>query len=159
MKRRLLFALMAILAVSLLFVGCPTDDPAPTTKPVPGTSNPEDPDPEDPATEDENDPEEIESETPVIDDALSQLGDKDYNVGDPAVPLVVVPVSTPNSASYTFEWWQAESEDVGPSDVCVLEGSDTFFPPTNEAGTFYYYAVIKFGSEITTSKVVIITVN
>jgi hypothetical protein len=33
MKRRLLFALMAILAVSLLFVGCPNPDPTPAPKP------------------------------------------------------------------------------------------------------------------------------
>ena len=159
MKRRLLFALMAILAVSLLFVGCPSGEPDPAGKPT-GPSTPGGQEPGEQIPDDEGDePEENEAETPMIDEAASQLKDADYKVGVKAESLVVVPVSTPNSASYTYEWWEADSADANWTAVGFLESGDTFTPPTDAEGTFYYYCIVEYEGVKTPSRIVTITVE
>ena len=159
---------MAILAVSLLFLGCPSIDPEPISKPTPGPSTPggedlggqpgDQPEGQIPDNGD-NKPEEIESEKPVIDEAASQLDDAVYKVSNMAAALVVVPVSTPNSENYTYEWWEADSADAGWTAVGVLESGDTFTPPTDAEGTFYYYCIVEYEGETTLSRIVTITVE
>ena len=153
MKRKVFIALLAILAVGLLFVGCSNGVPVSTPQP-PLT------DPENPVIDDEDDviPED-QVETPVIDEAASQLDDAVYKVGNMAAALVVVPVSTPNSGNYTYEWWEADSADAGWTAVGVLESGDTFTPLTDAEGTFYYYCIVEFEGVTTLSRIVTITVE
>jgi len=123
---------MAILAVSLFFAGCPTDDPQP-----PKTET------EDPNTDDgDNGIPDTSVETPEIDLNASQLLDAEYEVGVDADPLVVVVVSKANSASYTYEWWQAENA-VDASGVPIDVTTADFTPPTGVEGDYYYYCVVK----------------
>lgn len=89
----------------------------------------------------------------------SQLADATYALNATATPLKIVPNWTDNSKDYTYEWWQAESVDATWPAVGVQWSGDSYTPPTNESGTFYYYGVVTFGSEKTLTRMVTITVN
>jgi len=89
----------------------------------------------------------------------SQLADATYALNATVTPLKIVPNWTDNSANYDYEWWKAESVDATWPAVGVQWWGDSFTPPTDVAGTFYYYGVVIFGSEKTTTRIVTITVN
>jgi len=112
-------------------------------------------------------PPEPPAEKPGIHDS-SQLADATYSVGATAAPLVVVPTWTDNSGTYTYEWWKAESATADwPATYYKWNGDGNntgsqgvyIIPPTDTAGTSYYYCVVTFGSEKTLTRIVTITVN
>jgi len=140
---------MAILAVSLFFAGCPNEDPK---TPVTET--------EDPNIDDGDNviPEE-QAETPEIDVNASQLKDAEYELDEPAVPLVVVPVSKANSASYTYEWWEAVSADSTESSATTGVTTADFTPPTGVEGDFYYYCVVEYPDAGTQAISSIVTIS
>jgi hypothetical protein len=113
-----------------------------------------------------------ELETPVI-HANSMLTDAAYTVGDAAVPLRVVLAWTENrDYFYTYEWYSnTDNSTTGgtliPADK-IGDNNDypggwqsgtKFIPPTDAAGTFYYYVVVSFEGRSTTSRVVKIEVT
>ena len=116
-------------------------------------------------------------ETPVIHDS-AQLDDAIYDLNDTADTLGLVGDGsehalvtwTPNSASYVFKWYlNTTNSDTGGEEItdgALFNWNHAgFTPPTNVAGTFYYYVVISYTDAITeltssvTSRVVTITVN
>jgi len=112
------------------------------------------------------------AEKPGIHDS-SQLADATYTVGATAAPLVVVPNWTANSGTYDYNWYFIKNPASEPPDPAIFnyykwngDGTNApaaqgvfIVPPTNEAGTFYYYVTITFGSEVTRSSSVKIVVN
>jgi len=110
------------------------------------------------------------AETPGIHDS-SELEDATYTVGDEAAQLKVVPSYTDNSGTYDYNWYFIKDPATEPPDPATFSyykwnGDGTngdaqgvyIVPPTDEAGTFYYYVTITFGSEITRSPLVKIVV-
>jgi len=177
MKRNVFFALIAILAVGLLFMGCPSGEPedAPNPAPKPPITGPENPATE---GEDNENPDVTEEtpdseETPMIDEDASELADATYELGIPADPLVVVPVFTDNSANYEYNWYytmdpDSESPDPDTFELYKSHGDGDnidaegvyIVPPTGEVGTFYYYVAITFGAETIRSPLIkIVVVN
>jgi hypothetical protein len=101
-----------------------------------------------------------EVEIPEIDLVLSQLENATYEVDAVAAPLVVEVVSTPNSSEYTYEWWQDTSEDQSTWPAVNLGVSEaSYTPPTETAGDFYYYCVVKYLDQKTLTRVIKITVE
>jgi len=100
------------------------------------------------------------AEVPEIDEASSQLDDNDYTIDDPADPLEVVVMPTENSENYEYSWWEADNADTtSPTDTDLGNDTPIFLPPTETAGTFYYYCIIEFEGVKTFTRIVTITVN
>jgi len=104
------------------------------------------------------------SEKPEIHES-SKLEDATYSVGETAVPLKVVPVFTDNSKDYDYSWFKtitgSLSDSVWISDGIANDDGEgvSFTPPTDTAGEMYYFVKIEFGSEVTYSDFVKITVT
>ncbi|MDR2702033.1 MAG: hypothetical protein LBB72_06360 [Spirochaetaceae bacterium] len=104
------------------------------------------------------------AEKPVIHDT-SQLDGATYTVGATAAPLVVVPALDTHSGEYIYSWFKTPTGALHDSSW-ISDGTPNtdsqgvyFVPPTDTAGIVYYFVKIEFGSEITYSDFVKITVN
>jgi len=90
-------------------------------------------------------------EFPVIHET-SELDPAEYNVGDVAEQLKVVPAYTDNSSTYTYQWYSnTTSSNIGGTEI-PNETSATFTPPTDTEGTFYYYCVVSYAAAGTSNK-------
>jgi hypothetical protein len=102
--------------------------------------------------------EELAAEKPDIHED-SELDDATYTVGATADDLVVLPRWTANSDNYDYSWWEAESATADWPATNLNNYTTTFTPPTDTAGTFYYYCIVEYGTEKTLTRIVTITVN
>jgi len=113
------------------------------------------------------------AETPVI-HANSMLNDATYSVDATAQALRVVPEYTLNREDYTYQWYSNNENSTTGATLIPAEQIGTnadypggwqsgtkFIPPTDTAGTVYYYVVISYPQEgtSTTSRIVKIEIT
>jgi len=118
------------------------------------------------------------AEKPAI-NPLSKFEDKTYTIGATADPIIIVPEYTANWGSYDYNWYWKKGPITEPPDPATFDyykwggdgnaldlGGDYadvqgkyIVPSTAEAGTFYYYVTMTFGSEVTMSPIAKIVVN
>jgi len=118
------------------------------------------------------------AEVPEMHD-LSKFDDTEYDVDDPADPIIFVPKWAAHWAEYEYNWYYKEGPISEPPDPAVFDyykwggdgnaldlGGDYadvqgkyIIPPTDAAGTFYYYVVVSYGEAKTTSPIVKIVVK
>ena len=81
---------------------------------------------------------EVEVAKPELTTNLS--GSVSYNVGDTATPLTVE-ATTSDEGEITYQWYQSLTNTNGGGTLIEGATENTFTPPTQEAGTVYYYVV------------------
>jgi hypothetical protein len=121
----------------------------------------------------------VEPETPII-HANSRLNDAQYAVGAAAEALRIVPewqgidtdTGIDSRESYTYEWYSNNANsatggmlisknliDTNNDHPLGWQAGTSFVPPTDTAGTFYYYVIMSYKGKSITSRVVTITVE
>ena len=92
--------------------------------------------------EEEIEEKEVEPEVEVAKPELTTnlSGSVSYNVGDTATPLTVE-ATTSDEGEITYQWYQSLTNTNGGGTLIEGATENTFTPPTQEAGTVYYYVV------------------
>lgn len=88
-------------------------------------------------TEKDTEPE-VEVAKPEL--TVNVSGTVTYTVGAAAEPLKVEAAASDNG-TITYQWYKSLTNTNGGGTVIEGETQSTFTPPTEEAGTVYYYAV------------------
>lgn len=105
--------------------------------------------PEEEVEEKEVEPE-VEVAKPELTTNLS--GSVSYEVGDTAEPLTVE-ATTSDEGEITYQWYQSFTNTNGGGTIIEGATENTFTPPTEEAGTVYYYAVATSTIQSSTNRI------
>lgn len=89
-------------------------------------------------TEKEETVPEVDVEKPEFTTNLS--GSVTYKKGEKAEPLKVEATTT-DSGKITYQWYSSQTNTNGGGTMIEGATQSTYTPPTNQAGTMYYYAV------------------
>ena len=95
----------------------------------------------------------VNLETPVI-SSSSQLDNAMYVKNAAAAALTVVPVTTQNSANYTYQWY-SNDENTTEGGTTIANTTASFTPATDTEGKFYYYVEISFEGRKTSKAIFI----
>ena len=95
----------------------------------------------------------VNFEIPVI-NSTSQLNNAMYVKNAEAAALTVVPVTTLNSANYTYQWF-SNNENSTEGGTPITNTTTTLIPVTDTEGKFYYYVEVSFEGRKTSKAIFI----